>query len=67
VKAARNVVKFDERCASAPWSVVFDSKMTVSRHASEQEAQRIADKLNALVNRSSIAKMIVDVLKEVRQ
>lgn len=62
MKKPRNEVRFDDICSSAPWAVVF-GKMTVSRHATQAEAERIAAKCNALLNRSSLSKMIVDTLK----
>lgn len=45
-----------------PWVVAL-GKMVVSRHESEAAAERVSVKCNALLDRSSLSKMIVDTLK----
>lgn len=56
-------VRFEPSVVIArPWVVVLGI-VTVSRHTSESEAERVSAKCNALLNRSSLSKMIVDTLK----
>jgi hypothetical protein len=37
--------------------------MAISRHASEADAERVAAKLNQLLDRRSPARMVLDVLR----
>ena len=61
-KPDRNVAEFDETVPHVPWVVRY-GRMVISRHGAQADAERVASKLNQLLDRRSPARMVLDVLR----